>query len=108
MNAYIEIVGVVALSRHELTNSDLRQIGEFTRENVSAWMESHKGPDWIGILPVKDFHVVCGDNSRLRDTDIPWATEKGRLCWDEVAKERKALLEKQRQDYLTKSVTGGQ
>jgi hypothetical protein len=30
--------------------------------------------------------LVCGDNSRLRDTDIPWATEKGRLCWDEVAK----------------------
>jgi hypothetical protein len=85
MNAYIEIVSAIGIYRHELTNSDLREIGEFARENISNWLASHTSPDWVGILPVSDFHAVCGDNSRLRDTDIPWATERGRLRWVEVA-----------------------
>lgn len=24
-------------------------------------MDSHTGPDWVGILPVEDFHAVWGD-----------------------------------------------
>jgi CheY-like chemotaxis protein len=75
---YVELVGGIALSRHEMNNDDLCFIGEFTRENVLRWMNSHRGPDWVGILPVDDFHAVCGD------IDIPWAKEAARLCWNEV------------------------
>jgi len=76
--AYIEIMGAVMLTRCELTLSDLREIGEFTRENVLAWMESRTSPDWVGVLHVQDFHAVCGH------IDIPWATEEAKLCWDRV------------------------
>lgn len=75
MSTYIEILGAVTMWRRGLTNSDLRQIGEFTRENVLEWMESHTDTDWVGTLPVEDFHAVCGD------IDIPWAKEESRLCY---------------------------
>ncbi len=70
MSAYIELVGGPGLMRrYELTDSDLREIGKFTRGNVLMWMESHRGVDWADVLPIEDFHAVCGD------IDIPWATE---------------------------------
>jgi hypothetical protein len=72
---YVEVVGGIALSRHELSNADMRFIGEFTRDNVLRWMNSHRGPDWVGMLPVEDFHAVCDD------MDIPWATEEARLVY---------------------------
>jgi hypothetical protein len=75
---YIEIVGGIGLFRPQLDKADLDCIGEFTRENVLTWMNSHRGPDWVGILPVEDFHAVCGD------IDIPWATEEARLCYAAV------------------------
>jgi hypothetical protein len=75
MCAYIEILGAVMKWRRGLTNSDLRQIGKFTRENVLAWMERQRSTDWVGTLPVEDFHAVCGD------MDIPWATEEAKLFW---------------------------
>lgn len=80
MRVYIEIVGAVALLQYEPTDSELRSIGEFTRENVVRWFESHTGPDWVGILPVEDFHAVCGD------IDIPWATKEGFDCYQRVMK----------------------
>jgi hypothetical protein len=67
--------------RYELTDSDLREIGEFTRENVLTWMESHKGVDWFDTLtwgPIHDFHAVCGD------IDTPWGAEEGRSFWTTV------------------------
>jgi hypothetical protein len=75
---YIEIRGALALWRRSLDKADLHFIGEFTRENVLAWMNRQRSPDWICILPVDDFHAVCGD------IDIPWAKEAARLCWNEV------------------------
>jgi hypothetical protein len=90
MNAYIEIVGAMAVHWFELTNSDLQSIGEFTRENVLKWTESHwhtnwvdgvrvssswSDPIWVGLLPVEDFHAICGD------VDIPWTTEAAKLIW---------------------------
>ena len=78
MRAYIDILGTIALLRYELTTGDLRNIGEFTRANVSRWMESHTDPGWVGILPVEDFHAVCGN------IDIPWATENAGLRWAEA------------------------
>lgn len=68
MRAYIDYLGFIAIGRHGLDDDELREIGTFTRRNILRWMESHKGPDWVGILPVQDFCAVCGDIS------IPWAT----------------------------------
>jgi hypothetical protein len=75
MTSYVEFVGAVSSTRYDLDDYELRSIGEFTRENILMWMESHTGPDWVGIVPVEDFHAVCGD------IDIPWATEDGRMLW---------------------------
>jgi len=76
--AYIEYLGGIVVSLYELTASELCEIGEFTRENIVKWFESHRGPDWVGVLPVEDFHAVCGD------IDIPWATETACLKWTTV------------------------
>jgi hypothetical protein len=89
---YVEIVGGIGLPRIELSDADMRSIGEFTRDNVLRWMDSHRGPDWVGILPIEDFHAVCGD------LDIPWATEEAKLCWTRVQ-----LLSRQRNTRLAAS-----
>ena len=65
---HLEVPNDHAMFRHELSDSELREIGRFTRENVLRWMESHKGVDWFDILtwgPIHDFHAVCGDNIPL-------------------------------------------
>ncbi len=74
MSAYIEILSTFVQSRHELSKADLCFIGEFTRENISSWLEIGNCLDgWVGIYGYEDFHAVCGD------IDIPWATEESRL-----------------------------
>ena len=77
MKPLIEFEGCIGFGRYHLTDYELREIGDFTRENVLKWMDSHQGVDWVDILPVKDFRAVCGD------IDIPWATEKSRQHWNE-------------------------
>lgn len=69
--AYIEILGAVAQTRCNLNQTDLRSIGEFTRENISNWMKRQRSTNWLGLLPVEDFHAVCGD------VDIPWQSSPG-------------------------------
>jgi hypothetical protein len=71
---YIETVGKFVLCGRELSEDDLDLIGEFTRENISRWLD--KGY-WfeMGVYGYKDFHAVCGN------LDIPWATEEARLIW---------------------------
>jgi len=71
-DTYIEIVGAVMVRRHNLNDSELREIGRFISGNVWMWLDNHKGLDWVGMLPVVDFHAVCGD------IDIPWATEEAK------------------------------
>jgi len=79
MRAYIEIAGGIALEKRELQDSDVREIGKFTRENVLNWMNNNLvWPNAEGILPVYDFHAVCGD------IDIPWATERMKSVWAEA------------------------
>lgn len=73
--AYIEILGAVAKSWRELNKAALCSIGEFTRDNISNWMEHQRNPNWFGLLPVEDFHAVCGD------IDIPWAKEESMVCY---------------------------
>jgi hypothetical protein len=38
-------------------------------------MDNFPDMTWVDILPVKDFHAVCGD------IEIPWATEKEKREW---------------------------
>ena len=76
MKPLIEFVNDYSLGRYYPNNNDLREIGDFTRENILNWMNSHTGVDWVDIVPVVDFHAVCGD------VDIPWATEEAKKLWD--------------------------
>jgi hypothetical protein len=85
MNAYIEIVGKFVLWRHDLYDSELREIGEFTRENVSPWLDRSR--NFGGVHGWVDFHAVCGD------VDIPWATQKARLDWENAQTKVKAYVE---------------
>jgi hypothetical protein len=75
--AYIETVGKFVLCRHDLSAADLGLLGEFTRENISRWLD--KGY-WfeMGVYGYEDFHAVCGP------VDIPWTTEEARLVWVKV------------------------
>ncbi len=70
---------ISTISRTELTDSEVREIGEFTRENVASWMkrqilcfDSMEG-DISAFLGVWDFHAVSGDS------ETPWASEEGKL-----------------------------
>ena len=79
MLAYIDIVGAVAMRRHNLTDHELRSIGQFTRGNITLWLSNQRRTDWVGILPVEDFHAVCGD------IDIPWGTQEGKRLFQRCA-----------------------
>ena len=59
--------------RYELTDSDLREIGEFTRENVLTWMESHKGVDWFDTL-------ACGGTPRFSASPLRRITQRRFVC----------------------------
>ena len=74
-NIYIEMVSEISLGRHELSDIDLRQIGEFTRENILTWVNKRER-DWADYGDTLDFHVVCGGVET-----IPWADEKHRELW---------------------------
>jgi hypothetical protein len=73
--AYVEVLGTIwmpmttAGTRYELSNYDLENIGEFTRENVDQWLGTHAGD----FSSVKDFHAVCGEQ------EIPWESEENEL-----------------------------
>jgi hypothetical protein len=72
--AYIEIVNALQAYRKDLTEDDLRQIGDFTEGRVDAWL--YKKGYYYGIGMV-GFHAVCGD------IDIPWTAEEARSLWME-------------------------
>jgi hypothetical protein len=70
MNGYIEVVGGIGTHRLdcELTDEVLHDIGKFTRENITKWLERWGVP---GDFPIEDLHAVCDD------IEIPWATKEG-------------------------------
>ena len=79
MQAYIDLVSEHILwERHELRPDNLQAIGEFTRENIAKWLDSHDKHGIAfetGVYGWKDFHAACDD------IDIPWATEEARSVW---------------------------
>ena len=93
MKPLIEFEGCIGFGRYHLTDYELREIGDFTRENVLKWMDSHTDVGWVDILPVKDFHAVCGD------IDIPWATEGSKELWNTLKDGIIEMEEKHRKEY---------
>ena len=88
MTAYVECIGSYAMGpRRELTESDLREIGEFTRLNVGNWLDRHVNPiTWEGDYWV-DFHAVCGE------VEIPWDTEAAKIAWESAEKWKQRELD---------------
>jgi hypothetical protein len=78
--SYIEVVGGIGVYRWNLSQADLRLIGEFTRWRVAGWLYDRLGPE----DSMEDFHAVCGN------IDIPWDTEAARLIWNALASSESA------------------
>jgi len=74
---YIDIVCQHAAFRHYLTDADLQEIGEFTRENVIRFSNSRNRPyGWAEYTPVLDIHAVYDD------VEIPWADKDIQEKWE--------------------------
>src|SRR5690242_4519151 len=88
MDSYLDIMAAVCTWRFDLTDSDLREIGNFTRENIVSWLNrGFSGFKWeagclknrffeFHVYGIQDFHAVCGD------IDIPWASEESKKSWE--------------------------
>ncbi len=93
--AYVEVVSSTIRLRHDFCYRDLREIGEFTRDNVLAWMNAGAGgwrTSWEAVGIIEDFHAVCGD------IDIPWADPEmaavyvqAEKAWEEHRRRGKSL-----------------
>ena len=75
--AHVEVVGKIwmpmttAAYIYDLSDYDLENIGEFTRENVDDWLGTHAGD----FSSIQDFHAVCGD------VEIPWQSEENEMTF---------------------------
>jgi len=78
MAAYIEIMATCVMWRFDLDPFDLWAIGEFTRENISRWLDRGNCRFEVGVYGWEDFHAVRDD------IDIPWTTEEARLLWTKL------------------------
>ena len=74
VHGYIEILSTAVKWRHNLSKADLYFIGEFTRENISSWLDRANTFEF-GVYGFEDLHAVCGD------IDILWATEESMVCY---------------------------
>ena len=78
--AYIEILGeiwmppIACAMKRDFSDSDLNNINEFTRENVSKWLSTHSG-DFSHVI---DFHAVCGEQ------EINWGKEENELAYNDA------------------------
>jgi hypothetical protein len=83
MHPYIDIGNSWCSWRHDLSDNDLRNIGEFTTENILRWIKNpqyhNHGPEPLmnfeGTLV--DFHAVCGDKDLRWETTEPWTPFDG-------------------------------
>lgn len=77
--AYVCVLGKIwmpaipAAQDYQLSDYDLRNIGEFTRENVEDWLGSNAGD----FQSITDFYAVCGG------TEIPWADEENECAYND-------------------------
>ena len=56
-----------------LSDYDIRNIGEPTRDNIEQWLACNAGD----FSSIDDFHAIVGE------TEIPWATEEGELTFSD-------------------------
>lgn len=77
--AYVQVVGVIwmpattAATCYQLSDYDLENIGEFTRENVEQWLGTHSGD----FQSVTDFRAVCGG------VELDWSDEESELTYND-------------------------
>ena len=64
-------MGGIASIHKDLSDYDLGNIGEFTRDNVEQWLTSHSG-DFQEVI---DFTAVCGKE------EIPWSSEDNEMTY---------------------------
>jgi hypothetical protein len=73
--AYVQVLGKIwmpmttAAYEYKLSDYDLENIGDFTRENIDDWLGTHAGD----FSSIKDFHAVCGE------AEIPWTSEENEM-----------------------------
>lgn len=65
-------VGPCAMER-SLSSYDVRNIGEFTRDNVQKWVDRNMGD----FQSITDFYATVGDE------EIPWADEENELTFND-------------------------
>jgi len=81
--AFIQILGKMwmpksnASQERALSDYDLENIGEFTRENVEQWLTSHSG-DFSEVI---DFTAVCGE------IEIHWSNEDNEMAYLDTLQE---------------------
>jgi len=81
--AYVIILGKLwmpmadASMTKDLSDYDLGNIGEFTRENVEQWLTSNSGD----FSSVTDFTACCGD------IEIPWENEDNEMAYYDTISE---------------------
>ena len=77
---WINVVGtiwmpaVTATYTYQLTQYDMENIGEPTRENVETWLSTHAGY----FQSIKDFHALVGE------TEIPWKDEENEFLFNSI------------------------
>ena len=80
MKTYIDFVSEnngVGIFHYVPDDNELREIGQFTRENILRWMNNRTDAPRADLGVIQDFHAVCGD------IDIPWATEEAKQFWEQ-------------------------
>ena len=79
---YVEAIGGFTMWRVAIRKFELWLIGEFTRENVKAFLDRRArcAEDPIGADEAVDFHAVCGD------VEIPWEREGSEISFKSVRK----------------------
>ena len=83
LRPYIHIGNSWCSWGHDLSDSDLRNIGEFTTENILRWLKSprqpfdHLDPLRDSSLTLVEFRAVCGDKDLRWETTEPWTPYDG-------------------------------
>jgi hypothetical protein len=71
-------MGGKAAYTYNLTDSDLRNIGEYSRDNVAYWLSTHSG-DFQGI---DDFRCTISDSSGM-DFDCNFQDENSEVIFND-------------------------
>ena len=81
--AFVQLVGKIWIPQVtcaqcvNLTDYDLANIGDFTRENVEQWLCTHSGD----FQSVDDFRAVCGS------VEIEWANPESEFAYCDCTSE---------------------